>query len=58
MHPGEPANKLRFAIGFRAALFKVGKILEEVSKQIRVTGAGLVKGSGDDVHPALREREF
>ena len=39
---GQATNQLRFAIGFRPAFFKVGKIPEEVPEQIRVAGTGLI----------------
>src|SRR5215813_2472286 len=58
MRFSEPADQLRLAIGFRPALLEIGKVLEEVSKQIRVASAGLAQGRGHNVRRALREREF
>ena len=58
MRLGEPTDELRFAIGLRPALFELGKVLEEVSEQIRVAGTGLIEGSVDNVRHVLREREF
>ena len=54
----EPADQLRLAIGSRPALFEIGKVLREVSKQIRVACAGLAQGRSHNVRRALREREF
>src|ERR1043166_198529 len=58
MRPGEPADELRFAIWFHAALCEIGKILEEVAKQLRVAFTRLFQGRMDNVRRVLRKREL
>lgn len=58
MRFGEPADPLRLVIGSRPALFEIGKVLEEVSKQIRVARSGLTPGRGHNVRRALGNANF